>query len=204
MTAGRDRSAASTRRPALATFTGLLAAVAFIAPLWAAEPDRATGLLLFGGVVAELVSSFRRKTAAAQQRAWASAGFTLLLALVVLNSAWLAATAVAIFVAAPFALDALRHVRAAVRQAAAGKPFLHEAAPTLGNLAAVAAIALIGRYAESWVLALAAGMRLLGVTFNLTAAPAYSEQDADESCVAQRRPDVDFHQPVVVHHTENR
>ena len=124
------------------------------------------------------MSSFRRKTAAAQQRAWASAGFTLLLALVVLNSAWLAATAVAIFVAAPFALDALRHARAAVRHALAGQPFLYDVASTVGNLAAVAGVAVIGRYAVSWVLAIAAGIRLLGVTFDVAAAPAFVDGPA--------------------------
>ena len=94
------------QRPALATFTALLAVAALLTPLWAAEPDRASGLLLLGGVGAELAHSFRRRTSAAQRSAWASAGVTLLLALVLLNTSWLAATALAIFVAAPFALDA--------------------------------------------------------------------------------------------------
>ena len=66
----------------LASFTGLLAAIAFVTPIWAPEPDRASGLLLLAGVAVEVVHSFRRKVAADQHAAWASAGFTLLLALV--------------------------------------------------------------------------------------------------------------------------
>jgi hypothetical protein len=92
------------RVPALAVFTMLVAGAAFLTPLWAAEPDRASGLLLMCGVGAELLQSFRRRTAAAQRSAWASAGYTLLLAIVLLSTAWLAVTALAIFIAAPFAL----------------------------------------------------------------------------------------------------
>ena len=73
--------------------TAVAAVGALLSPLWAAEPDRASGLLLLIGVAAEFVQSFRRKTAAAQRADWASAGFTLLLALVLLNTAWLAVSA---------------------------------------------------------------------------------------------------------------
>ena len=110
------------RRPALAVFTALLGAAALLVPLWASEPDRAAGLLLLGGVVVEFVQSFRRKTGAAQLSAWTNAGYTLLLALVVLNAAWLAATALAIFIAVPFALDAMRRARTAARQMADAMP----------------------------------------------------------------------------------
>ena len=172
------------RRPALAVFTGLLAAVAFIAPLWAAEPDRASGLLLLCGVGAELVSSFRRKTFSAQLSAWGSAGITLLLAIVLLSTGWLAVTAIAIFLAAPFALDALRHTRAASRQALARQPFLRDVVWTFANLAAVAGIALIGRYALNWVVAVAAAIRLATVSVDLATEPTYAESDADESVIA--------------------
>jgi hypothetical protein len=179
------------QRPALATFTGILAAVALVTPLWAPEPDRASGFLLLGGVGAELVYSFRCKTAAAQQGAWASAGYTLLLALVLLNTSWLAATALAIFVAAPFALDALRRARSAARQAASGKPFVDDAAAAIGNLAAVAGVVLLGRYALNWIVSVAAAIRLVGVTVNITAKPSYSEEDVDESVIA----DIGFSRP---------
>ena len=172
------------RKPALAVFTGLLAAAAFMAPLWAAEPDRASGLLLLCGVGAELVSSFRRKTFAAQLSAWGGAGITLLLAIVLLSTGWLAVTAIAIFLAAPFALDALRHTRAASRQVLARQPFLRDVVWTFANLAAVAGIALIGRYALNWVVAVAAAIRLATVSIDLATEPTYSESDADESVIA--------------------
>jgi hypothetical protein len=152
--------------------------------VWAGEPDRAAGVLLLGGVAAELIHSFRGKTAASQRRAWGSAAYTLLLALVVLNAAWLAATALTIFAAVPFVLDGLRSARASVRDALQGKPFVHGVLPAIGDLAAAAGLLWIGRYAPDWILAAAAGTRLVTVAVNVTTAPAYSERDADETVIA--------------------
>src|SRR5688572_22563217 len=184
MRIGRVLRLRREQRPALATFTALLAVAAFLSPLWAAEPDRASGLMLLGGVGAELVHSFRRRTFASQRSAWASAGFTLLLALVLLNTSWVAATALAIFVAAPFALDGARRAAAASRHAVSGKPFLQDTLAASGNLAAVIGVLLLGRYALNWVVGVAAGVRLATVTANITAGASYSEDDIEESVVA--------------------
>jgi 3',5'-cyclic AMP phosphodiesterase CpdA len=170
--------------PALAAFTALLALVALLTPIWAPEPDRESGLLLLGGVAAELLYSFRCKTADAQRSARASAGFTLLLALVLLNTSWLAVSALAIFLAAPFALDALRHGGIAIRQAARMRPFLQDAASAAGNLAVVAGIVLLGRLALSWIVGVAAALRLVAVTVNVMTGQTFTERDAEESVIA--------------------
>ena len=183
--------ATAERTPSLAVFTGLLAVAALLTPLWAPQPDCAAGLLLVGGVGAEVVQSFRRRTAAGQHGAWASAGYTLLLALVLLNESWLAAAALAVFAAVPFALDALRRAGAAVRLAFRGRPFLSDVWAACGNLVAVAAVLLIGRYARNWVIGAAAGLRLFTVTVNLVTASAYSDEDVDESVIA----DIGLDQP---------
>jgi Calcineurin-like phosphoesterase len=174
----------SHRSRSFAIFAGLLAAAAFLVPLWAPEPARTAGLLLLGGLVAELIQSFRHRTAASQRTAWVSAAYTLLLALVLLNAPWLAVTALAFFAAIPFALDMMRSTGAAVRQAVAGEAFLQAVAAAIGNLAAVAGVLLLGRYAPQWVVAIAAGMRLGAVAVNIMTAPAYSLREADESVVA--------------------
>jgi 3',5'-cyclic AMP phosphodiesterase CpdA len=178
-----DGSAWRTQRPAPAVFSGALATAAFLTPLWAAEPDRMSGLLLLGGVGAELIHSFRLRTSADQRAAWASAALTLLLALVLLNTSWLAVTALAIFVAAPFALDALRRGGAALRQLTRGQPFQPDAASALANLAALVGVLLVERYALNWLVAVAAGVRLAAVTVNVMTAPSYSQHDIDESVI---------------------
>ena len=58
--------------------------------------------------------------------------------MLLLNAPWLAATALAIFVAVPFAVDALRYAGVAVRQIAGGKSFLQAAGAAVWNLAVVA------------------------------------------------------------------
>jgi Calcineurin-like phosphoesterase len=184
ITSDRPPRVSGERTSGLAILTGLLATTAFFTPLYSPEPDRASGLLLLLGVGAELVYSFRCRTAAAQQTAWWSAGFTLLLALVLLNTSWLAVTALAIFVAAPFALDALRRTVAAARRIAGGKPFLPDAAAAFGNLAGVVGVTLLGRYGLNWIVGMAAGVRLVAVTVNIATGPSYSEQDAEESVIA--------------------
>ena len=45
-------------------------------------------------------------------------------------------------------------------------------------------VLLIGRYALSWVVAVAAAVRLATVTANITTGAAYSEDDVEESVVA--------------------
>ena len=150
MSADRLPTAAEPR-PALATFTGLLAVAALLTPLWAPEPDRASGLLLLCGVGAELVNSFRAMTPAAVHKGWAGAGYSLLLALVLLNTSWLAVTALALFLAAPFALDAFRHGAAAVRHAAARTPVRRDAASASLNLAAALGVLLLGRFSPDWI-----------------------------------------------------
>jgi 3',5'-cyclic AMP phosphodiesterase CpdA len=175
---------AHIRASALASFTALLAVIALTTPIWAPEPDRAAGVLLLAGVAMELVHSFRLKAAADQSSAWASAGFTLLLALVLLNTAWLAATAVVVFAAVPFALDGLRRGAAAARHAASGKTFLDDVWSMCGNLAAVAGLLLLGRHAPDWIVAVAAGWRLLAASANIAAGPSHAADEADESVIA--------------------
>jgi len=95
-----------------------------------------------------------------------------------------AASALAIFVAVPFAGEALRSAGAAVRQTAGRKSPLHAAGAALWNLLVVVAILLAGRWAANWVVALAAGLRLAATTAVLAVAPVHSELDTEEGVIA--------------------
>ena len=174
----------AVRAPALAVFTAGLGAAAFLSPLVAAEPDRAAGLLLLAGVGVELLHSFRRTAAAAQHSAWASAGFTLLLAIVLLNTAWLAVTAVAIFVAAPFALDAIRRAGIAARAVRDGRAVAADIGGALANVVVVAVVLVLGRVAPEWIIGVASGVRLLTISLHVTRAPRPAEGDTDDSVIA--------------------
>ncbi len=172
------------RTRALAIFTALLAVAVSLTPLWAADPVGVAGVCLLAGAAAELFQGFRRRTVAAQRDAWLSGAYTLVLGLLILNASWLAATALTLFVAVPFAVDAVRYVGLAVRQIADGKSLRHAAGSAVWNLAVALAVLLLGRYAANWMVGLAAGLRLAATTLNLAAGPVYSEHDADESVIA--------------------
>ena len=66
----------------------------------------------------------------------------------------------------------------------AASPFGKAAGAAVWNLAVAIAVLLIGRYATTWVIGLAAGLRLARTTVNLASAPVYSEHEADESVIA--------------------
>ncbi len=184
MVPDKPATASDGRWPALAVFVGVLAAAAWLTPIWAPEPSRAGGLLLFGGAAAELIQGFRRRTPEGQRGAWFGAGLTLLLGALIFNAAWIASTAVTLVVAAPFALDALRYARVAIRQVSSRESPRRAAAAAFGNAGVTVGLLLLGRYAFSWVIAAAAGTRLSGTAINLVAAPVYSGQDVDESVIA--------------------
>jgi 3',5'-cyclic AMP phosphodiesterase CpdA len=168
----------------LPALTGLLAVAALVAPVWSSEPNRTAGVLLLLGVVAEMIGSFRTRSPGAQQSAWASAGLTLLLALVLLNVEWLAVTALALFIAGPFAIDALRRGVRAGRRLARGQPARAEAGHALADLAAAAGVLLLDLYWPHWVVSLAAGARLAEVAHNVASRPTYVEDDVDDNVVA--------------------
>ena len=166
-------------------FVGVLAAAAWLTPIWAPEPSRAGGLLLFCGAAAEPIQGFRRRTAEGQRGAWIGAGLTLLLGVLVFNAAWIAGTAVTLVVAA--AIRAGRHPLHARRDPAGRQPRVAAGAPSRprsATLAVTIGLILLGRYAFRWVIAAAAGTRLSGTAINLVAAPVYTGQDADESVIA--------------------
>jgi hypothetical protein len=153
-------------------------------PLWAPEPTRAGALLLYAGAVTEAVQGFRRRTAASQRQAWFGAGLTLLLGILLSNIGWVAGAAITIIVAIPFAIDAMRYAGLAIRNVSRGESPTRAVAAAAGNLAVTVGLFLLGRFAFNWVIAAAAGMRLAGTAVNLVSAPVYTEDDADESVIA--------------------
>jgi hypothetical protein len=91
----------------------------------------------------------------------------VVLSLLLLNASWLAVTALAIAVAVPFTIEALRYAGLAIRQMAARKAFLHTAGAAGWNLVVALAVLFVGRHAGKWVIGVAAGLRLATTSLNL-------------------------------------
>jgi len=145
------------------------------------------GLLLLGGAAAEITQGFRRPTSGAQRGAWVGGAYTLLLALLLLNAAGLIASALAIFVAVPFAVDGFGNWEwPCARRRGASLSSKPRGAATW-NLAVMLGVLLLRRHAVHWVVALAAGLRLVGTTTDLVTAPVLSEREADDTVIADIR-----------------
>ena len=118
----------------LALFTAVLAVAALFAPFWAGEPERVAGLFLLAGAAAELRSGIPAKDGRDpaqrldERRVHAASGLLLL------NASWLVSNALAMFVAAPFAVDGLRYGVLMVRQIAEGKSARQAATAAAWNL----------------------------------------------------------------------
>ncbi len=167
-----------------ATFTLALAVLAFMAPLTSGElVPRVAGLLLIGAAGTQALHGFRRKTLPAQRAAWTGSGVTLGLAVLLLSAPLLAGTALALFIAAPFALDGLRYSVAAVRfrQRRAEHRALIGAAINLGI---VAAILVLRRLSVDWTIGIAAGLRMLSTSWEMLAQPVFTEDYAETTVVS--------------------
>src|SRR4051812_28533094 len=178
------RVSSRARMPRLGAFSAVLAAAAFSSPLWAAEPERASGLLLLIGALSAACEAVGRETLTAQGSALSGAAITLVLALLLLNAPWFATRALGMFVAVPFALDALRYSSLIIGRTTSGLSRGRAAAAAFANLAVVGGVFIVGRYAPHWVLAAASGVRLVQTAVDLLTAPIVAQREIGESVVA--------------------
>ena len=173
------------QRPALATFTGLLAVAALLTPLWWPEPDRASGLLLLGGVGAELVAQLPVADVRRAAKRMGERG---------LHAAARAGAAEHLLAGRHRAGDlrrgALRARRAQARERS-GAPGRRGKAVSARCRVDVRQIlprspacCCSADMPSNWIVGIAAGCPARHVTINLTTEPSYSERDADESVIA--------------------
>jgi len=161
--------------PLVVAVVGVLAA---LAPLGAAEQPllRVGALLALAGVL-EILHGVRRADLSAVRRAISSGVITLLMALLVINAPFIAGTALVLFLAVSFAVDGLRHFAAAWRSTDR-RARLIDALATLGNLVVSVLLLTTRHVAVTWVVAFAAGLRVLGIAWNMAVAPVHAVDDA--------------------------
>ena len=143
----RRRLGAAGSRPTISALPLVVAGIgllALIAPLRDAEHPltRVGALLAFAGGL-EVLHGVRRAEAAALRRAVTSGVITVLMGLLVINAPYLAGTALVLFLAVSFALDAVGYAGTAWRSTGRRARLLNALA-ALGNLA-VAVLLLVTR-----------------------------------------------------------
>ena len=181
-----SRPTGDRRLPALAALPLLMAGfavLALLAPFGDAEqPLRRVGVLLAAGGVIEVLHGIRRAEAAAVRRAVTSGGFSLLMGLAVISAFTMAGTAVVVLLAITFALDGLGYVGAARRSSGRDRSFAWLAAA--GDLAVAAALVVaLRQVSDTWLVAVAAALRLLGIAWSMAIAPVHTTADAVETVI---------------------
>jgi uncharacterized membrane protein HdeD (DUF308 family)/3',5'-cyclic AMP phosphodiesterase CpdA len=160
---------------------GLLALAS--APLPGEDPERRVGALLLAAAGLEIVHGFRRRAAAAQRDAWFGGTVTLFMGLLLMNAPFLAGTALVIFLAGWFAVDAVRYALSAAR-APAGRTRLLDALAAAGNLALVLVLFALKARSAAWAVAVAGGLRILGEAWNVLRYDVRGEGDVGETVAA--------------------
>jgi uncharacterized membrane protein HdeD (DUF308 family)/3',5'-cyclic AMP phosphodiesterase CpdA len=174
---------AGRRPPALAALPIVVlinAVLALLAPLGAAEePLVRVGVLLAltGGL--EALHSVRRAESEALYRGVASGATTILMGLVVVSAPFLVGTALLLLLAISFAVDGLGYVRVAWRARGEARTFAVLGAA--GDLGAAVLLLLTSRLSLTWVVSVAAALRMAGVAWTMAVTPVLSPEDARQT-----------------------
>lgn len=166
--------------PALAVL--VFAALAALTPLLRAEVAGRVGLLLILTAMIELSHGFRRATPASQRAAWIGGGVTLGMGLLLINAPYLAASALLLFLAGWFAMDAVRNLIHAGRYR---EQRLGHVATGLFYLAVAAGLLLARGAPVAWMIAFAAALRMIGTATSIVYSPKLTALDSGTSALAR-------------------
>jgi len=157
----------------------VLAALAAGAPLLLGPSSLpVVGALLMVAGLLEVLHSFRRVRQDVRRSAYASAGLTFLMGLLVLAAPALAGTGLTILLAASFLVDALQRAvelwRGRDRRAT-----LTLALAVAGNVAMAIFLLVLWRRSTTWTIAIAGALRIVGVGWNMVTSPVHARDGAE-------------------------
>ena len=167
---------------ALAVVVAVFGVLALLAPLGHAEEPvtRAGALLALGGAL-EILHGIRRADTASLRRAVTSGLISFLMGVLVFSAPYLAGGALVLLLSITFAIDAASSIVAARR--AQGRQRLFSLLAAAGDLAAAAGLIVLTQVSPTWLVAVAAALRLFGIAWNITVTPAHTAHDAARTVV---------------------
>ncbi len=169
----------------LTTATVLLGLLALVSPLGASEtPGPRVGFLLAFAASFEVLHGIRRSTVIARRKASIGALISMVIALFLINAPYLAGAAVLTGIAGFFLVDAARYGLSAWRETERRSRGLAVLA-MLGNLVVALVLVVAREWATSWMVAVAAALRIFGTAWNIAVSPVHTAADAEESVVAE-------------------
>ena len=167
---------------ALAIVVAVFGVLALLAPLGHAEEPvtRAGALLALGGAL-EILHGIRRADTASLRRAVTSGLISFLMGVLVFSAPYLAGGALVLLLSITFAIDAASSIVAARR--AQGRERRFSLLSAAGDLTAAAGLIVLTQVSPTWLVAVAAALRLFGIAWNITATPAHTADDAARTVV---------------------
>ena len=173
-----NRSPSVAALPIIVALSGLLV---LIAPLRDAEqPLLRVGAMLVVGGVLEILHSVRRANSADVRRGLVSGALTLVMAFFVINAPYLAGAAVVFFLAGSFALDGIGYGAAAWR-ATDARARLTAGLAAFGDLAVTSGLVVLRHTSVTWVVAIGAALRLVGIAWTMAITRVYDADDASQT-----------------------
>jgi uncharacterized membrane protein HdeD (DUF308 family)/3',5'-cyclic AMP phosphodiesterase CpdA len=170
--------AVKRERFGLGTFALVLAALAAAAPILLGPGGlRLVGTLLMVAGLLEVWHCFRRVRQDVQRSAYASAGLTFLMGLLVLSAPALAETALMLLLGASFVIDAVQRA-VELRRSEDRRTTLTIALAVAGNVAMAILLFALWRRTSLWTITIAGALRILGVGWNMVTSPLPSRDAA--------------------------
>ena len=165
---------------ALTLVTLALAMLALLVPFSASEyPVSIVGWLLLLAAGIEVLHGRRRSTAASRRQAAIGALITLMIALFLINAPYVTPRALVVLLAGWFGLDVIRNAIAAFRS----RP--DERGSAVVAAAGNAGVALLLVFARgdllTWIVCVAAALRIAGIAWRIKTAPRYDTTEATET-----------------------
>jgi uncharacterized membrane protein HdeD (DUF308 family) len=165
-------------RLGLGTFAFFLAGLVAVSPLLLGRSSlQLVGTLLIVAGVLEGLHSFRRVSRPAQRSAYASAGLTVLMGLLVLGAPLLVGTALTLLLAGSFLVDGVQRAGDLWRRGENRAPVALVLA-VVGNLAAAALLLILWATSATWTAALAGALRIFGTGWNMVTTPVHTAEQA--------------------------
>ena len=157
----------------------MLAALAAGAPLLLGPSSLpVVGALLMVAGLLEVLHSFRRVRQDVRRSAYASAGLTFLMGLLVLAAPALAGTGLPILLAASFLVDALQRA-VELWRGRDRRTTLTLALAVAGNVAMAIFLLVLWRRSTTWTIAIAGALRIVGVGWNMVTSPVHARDGAE-------------------------
>ena len=157
----------------------MLAGLAAGAPLLLGPSSLSVvGALLMVAGLLEVLHCFRRVRQDVRRSAYASAGLTFLMGLLVFAAPALAGTGLTILLAASFLIDALQRA-VEIWRGRDRRATLTLALAVAGNVAMAVVLLVLWRRSTTWTIAIAGALRIVGVGWNMVMSPVHARDGAE-------------------------